>query len=165
MAERKPSPKAAQVAEESSAQKRVTTKKATPKAAVAAAASASTARRKGRATATDNPHKHRDIGLDVPFPPARCSDVDCPFCGTLPVHGSVITGVVSSAKMQHTVVVTRERLWRVPKFERYEKRTSRIPAHCPPCLGVQEGDVVTIAECRPLSKTVAYVVVARHQGN
>jgi small subunit ribosomal protein S17 len=52
-----------------------------------------------------------------------------------------------------------EYLHKVRKFVRSERRRSRISAHLPPCLDVQEGDMVTIAECRPLSKTISFVVV------
>jgi len=45
------------------------------------------------------------------------------------------------------------------------KRRSRIPAHAPPCLGLEEGDTVRIAETRPLSKTKSHVVVERLGGD
>jgi len=45
------------------------------------------------------------------------------------------------------------------KYERFEKRRSKIHAHSPPCLEAKAGDHVRIAECRPLSKTKSYVVV------
>jgi small subunit ribosomal protein S17 len=32
-------------------------------------------------------------------------------------------------------------------------------AHNPPCINAKEGDVVKIAECRPLSKTKKFVVI------
>ncbi|RLG67396.1 30S ribosomal protein S17, partial [archaeon] len=38
---------------------------------------------------------------------------------------------------------------------------SRIPAHSPPCLDIKEGDIVKIGECRPLSKTVHFVVLGK----
>ena len=66
-----------------------------------------------------------------------------------------------SVKAKKMAVVEREYLRYVPKYMRYEKRRSRINAHLPPCLEVKEGDPVRIAECRPLSKTVAFVVVER----
>jgi len=34
-------------------------------------------------------------------------------------------------------------------------------AHSPPCLELSEGDRVRIAECRPISKEVAFVVVEK----
>ena len=64
-------------------------------------------------------------------------------------------------KTKKMAVVEREYLHYVPKYMRYEKRKSRISAHLPPCLEIKAGDLVTIAECRPLSKTVAVVVVER----
>lgn len=70
-------------------------------------------------------------------------------------------GVVLSAKMDKTAVVRRDYQLFVRKFKRYERRHSHISAHNPPCLNVKEGERVRIAECRPLSKTVSFVVVER----
>ncbi|MDK2891145.1 MAG: small subunit ribosomal protein, partial [Methanoculleus sp.] len=44
----------------------------------------------------------RNIGLDVPIPEAECEDANCPFHGTLPVRGQVITGKVVSDRMNGT---------------------------------------------------------------
>ena len=70
-------------------------------------------------------------------------------------------GVVVSAKMDKTVVVRRDYLKYVPKFKRYERRHNHIPAHNPSCINVEEGNRVKIAECRPISKTVSFVVVEK----
>lgn len=101
----------------------------------------------------------RDIGLDVQPPTKECTDRNCPFHGILPVRGQVLSGVVVSDKMDKTVVVQRTFEKRIQKYERYEKRKSKIHAHNPPCISAREGDSVTIAECHPLSKTKSYVVV------
>lgn len=101
----------------------------------------------------------RDIGLDVPPPAKECTDPNCPFHGTLPVRGNVLDGVVVSDRMDKTVVVQRAFVKRIAKYERYEKRKTKVHAHNPPCMHAQKGDVVRIAECRPLSKTKSYVVV------
>ncbi len=101
----------------------------------------------------------RDIGLDVKAPTKDCNDPNCPFHGTLPVRGQVFDCKVVSDKMESTVVVLREFEKRDTKFERFEKRRSKIHAHNPPCIDAKAGDSVKIAECRPLSKTKAYVVV------
>lgn len=106
----------------------------------------------------------RNIGLDVQAPTKSCTDPQCPFHGTLPVRGQVLEGRVANLKMEGTVIVERERNWYLPKFERYEKRTSRYAAHHPPCIDLSIADHVKIAECRPLSKTVAYVVVEARFG-
>lgn len=100
-----------------------------------------------------------DIGLDVKPPAESCKDSECPWHGTLPVRGTQLTGTVVSAKMQGTVVVEREYLKYLPKYERYEKRSSRYLAHSPPCMQSKAGDEVGIMECRPLSKRVSFVVV------
>jgi small subunit ribosomal protein S17 len=63
--------------------------------------------------------------------------------------------------MDKTVIVKRDYLSYVPKFKRYERRRSRIPSHNPPCIDAKEGDRVIISECRPLSKTVSFVVVEK----
>ena len=103
----------------------------------------------------------RDIGIDVKAPEKECDDPKCPWHGHLKVRGEIIKGKVVSTAMQRTVVVERERLHYVPKYERYEKRTSRYKAHLPPCIEVKKGDEVIIMECRPLSKTKHFVVVSK----
>jgi small subunit ribosomal protein S17 len=101
----------------------------------------------------------RDIGLDVKPPEEVCDDPKCPFHGTLAVRGQVFDGVVVSDKMTNTVVVLREFEKKIPKYERYEKRRSKLHAHNPPCLNAKVGEVVKVAECKPLSKTKSFVVV------
>ena len=101
----------------------------------------------------------RDIGLDVEPPKGTCKEQNCPWHGTLPVRGTVLSGTVVSAKMQGTVAIERQYMRSLPKFERLEKRTSKYLAHSPACMQVRMGDEVTIMECRPLSKRVSYVVI------
>ena len=101
----------------------------------------------------------KDIGLDVPAPAAECDDVNCPFHGALPVRGQVLVGTVVSDKMGKTVVIQRKHEILIKKYQRYEKRQSKIHAHNPPCIDAKVGDVVTVAECRPLSKTKSFVVI------
>jgi small subunit ribosomal protein S17 len=101
----------------------------------------------------------KDIGLNVKAPEAECTDPHCPFHGALSVRGQVLDGTVVSTKMDKTVVVQREYLKRNIKYDRYEKRRSKLHAHNPPCINAKEGDKVVIAECRPLSKTKNFVIV------
>ncbi|MDW7732387.1 MAG: 30S ribosomal protein S17 [Methanolobus sp.] len=101
----------------------------------------------------------RDIGLDVPAPEKECNDVNCPFHGELSVRGQVLVGTVVSDDMDRTVVIQRKHEMLIKKYQRYEKRQSKIHAHNPSCIDAKVGDVVTIAECRPLSKTKSYVVI------
>ncbi|RQG97134.1 30S ribosomal protein S17 [Natrarchaeobius chitinivorans] len=105
------------------------------------------------------------IGLDVETPPEPENPEEydyekCPFYGELPVRGQILEGTVVSTDMDKTVVVEREYDVAVPKYDRYMKRRSRIPAHVPGVLeGLSLGDTVKIAETRPLSKTKSHVVV------
>lgn len=101
------------------------------------------------------------MSLTFKKPKKTCSDRNCPFHGELPVRGHVFEGTIASSKMDKTVVVKRDYLYYVPKFMRYERRRSRIPSHNPPCIDAREGDRVVIAECRPVSKTVSFVVVEK----
>lgn len=103
-------------------------------------------------------------GLDIQPPKEKCSDINCPFHGTLSVRGRTFTGTVISDKMSKTVVVERRYVHKVPKYERYEWRTSKLYAHNPPCIAARMGDKVKIMECRRLSKTKAFVVVQKLGG-
>jgi len=103
----------------------------------------------------------RNIGIDVQPPASTCTDSNCPFHGSLPVRGQLIDGVVVSTRMDRTAVVERNYMKYVGKYQRYEKRTSRFSVHNPPCLEVKTGDRVRIVECRPLSKTVSFVIVEK----
>jgi len=100
-----------------------------------------------------------NIGFDVAAPTVQCQDPNCPFHGTLSVRGQVIDGTVVSDKTARTVVVQREYLKYIPKYERYEKRKSKLHAHNPDCIAAKTGDRVSLAECRPLSKTKSFVVI------
>jgi small subunit ribosomal protein S17 len=104
------------------------------------------------------------MSLTFKKPRKTCEDTNCPFHGELPVRGRVFQGVVVSAKMDKTVVVERDYLLYISKFMRYERRRSRIPSHNPPCIDAKEGDRVTIAETRPICKTVSFVVVEKLEG-
>jgi small subunit ribosomal protein S17 len=57
------------------------------------------------------------------------------------------------------IVVSREYPRPVQKYKRYERSSSKVHAFVPTCMDVQEGDEVKIAECRPLSKTISFVLV------
>jgi len=99
------------------------------------------------------------VGIDVQEPKERCEDPNCPFHGTLPVRGQILEGIVTSNKAERTITVERSFYKFIQKYERYEKRKSKITAHKPDCIDVNIGDAVKIAECRPLSKTKQFVVV------
>ena len=103
----------------------------------------------------------RDIGVDVKPPQGDWDgDENCPFYGTLRLRGQVLEGTVASLGMQKTIVIERNNVRYMKKYERYEKRTSALSAHLPTCIGnVEIGDRVKVMECRPLSKTVSFCVI------
>src|SRR3989344_1571117 len=78
---------------------------------------------------------------------------------SLSLRGRTFVGTVISARMQKTVTVEWERKHFLKKYERYEKRKSKVKAHNPESVNAKEGDVVKIKECRPISKTKNFVVV------
>ena len=99
--------------------------------------------------------------MPVKQPQKNCDDPHCPFHGSLSVRGRVLEGVVVGDRMKGTVVVRRDYHHYVPKYMRYERRHSRIMAHNPPCIEAQVDDEVRIIECRPLSKSVSFVVIEK----
>lgn len=69
-----------------------------------------------------------------------------------------IIGKVVSNKMDKSVSVAIERLIKHPIYGKYIRRTTKIVAHdeenkC------QEGDVVSISPCKPISKNKSWNVV------
>ena len=72
-------------------------------------------------------------------------------------------GVVVSDVQDKTIVVERNYLKYQEKYERYEKRSSRFSVHAPACFDLKVGDNVSIMECRPLSKTVSFVIVEKRE--
>jgi small subunit ribosomal protein S17 len=69
-----------------------------------------------------------------------------------------VTGRVVSNKMDKTVSVLVERLVKHPVYGKYVKRSTKFLVHdennqC------QEGDIVSIASCRPISKNKTFKLV------
>jgi small subunit ribosomal protein S17 len=101
--------------------------------------------------------------VEKPTSAGKCNDRSCPFHGSEPVklRGRVFEGTVTR-KLSGRVAIEFERILSVPKFERYEKRKTRLHARLPACLNnIEIGDLIQIAECRPLSKIIHFIVVKR----
>ena len=103
--------------------------------------------------------KTKNAGSDIKKPKKECQEKNCPFHGSLRCRGRTFTGTVVSAKMQKTVTVEWEWKHYLKKYERYEKRRTKLKVHNPECINAKEGNLVNIMECRPLSKTKNFVVV------
>ena len=91
----------------------------------------------------------------------ECNDKNCPKHGTLRVYGGTIEGVVVSDKPKNTVIIEKQYLNYVPKYERYERRKTRISVHKPPCMDIHTGDTIIAGKCRKVSKTKAHVVLEK----
>lgn len=94
-------------------------------------------------------------------PQQKCIDVKCPFHGKLNLRGRQFTGTVISTRMRKTSVIEFKRLHFVPKYERYEKRRTKLKVHNPECINVKEGDIVKVMECKPVSKTKNFVIIQK----
>ncbi|KKP02404.1 40S ribosomal protein S11, partial [Trichoderma harzianum] len=106
---------------------------------------------------------YKDVGLGFRTPKTAIEgsyiDKKCPFTGLVSIRGRILTGTVVSTKMHRTVIIRREYLHYIPKYSRYEKRHKNLAAHVSPAFRVEEGDQVTVGQCRPLSKTVRFNVL------
>ncbi len=100
-----------------------------------------------------------NIGLKVKEPKRECADKNCPFHGNLSIRGKLFDGKVTGSKAKKTITLQKESPVYFTKFKRYARGKSTIHAHVPDCIDVESGDDVLTAECRPISKSVSYVVV------
>ena len=107
----------------------------------------------------------KNIGIGVESPKEKCEDRHCPFHGDVKVRGRTFTGTVIRKSPHKTVVVEWPRPYYIKKFERYEKRRTRVKAHNPKCIDADIGDKVMIGETRPISKTKNFVVVKNESTN
>ena len=103
----------------------------------------------------------KNIGINIEPPSQKCDDTKCPFHGNLTVRGRQFNGIVLSTKMRKTAVMEFERLHFLKKYERYEKRRTKLKAHNPECINAKAGDIVMVMECRPLSKTKNFVIIQK----
>jgi small subunit ribosomal protein S17 len=88
----------------------------------------------------------------------ECTDKFCPVHGTAKLHGRSLVGTVISAKAHKTATIERMRLHYITKYERYEKRRTKLLVHNPPCINAKLGDDVKIMESRPISKTKHFII-------
>uniref|UniRef100_A0A7S1GCD8 Small ribosomal subunit protein uS17 N-terminal domain-containing protein n=1 Tax=Bicosoecida sp. CB-2014 TaxID=1486930 RepID=A0A7S1GCD8_9STRA len=106
---------------------------------------------------------YKNVGLGFKTPKEAIEgdyiDKKCPFTGNVSIRGRILKGVVTSTKMNRTIVIRRDYLRFVKKYRRFEKRHTTLSAHVSPAFRVKEGDVVVVGQCRPLSKTVRFNVL------
>lgn len=69
-----------------------------------------------------------------------------------------VQGRVSSNKMDKTITVVVERFVKHPIYGKFIKRSTKLHAHDEANV-CNEGDLVSITECRPLSKSKTWMLV------
>ena len=91
--------------------------------------------------------------------PAPTTAAAAPVQAAAPAGAAkTLTGKVVSNKMQKTISVEVERLVRHETYGKYLRRTTKLMAH-DEAGECREGDMVTIAECRPISRHKSWRVV------
>ena len=103
-----------------------------------------------------------NIGFKTPQSAIEGTYIDkkCPFTSNISIRGRIFKGVVLSTKMSRTVILRRDYLHYIKKYNRFEKRHHNLPAHLSPAFArTRTGDIVTVGQCRPISKTVRFNVI------
>ena len=71
----------------------------------------------------------------------------------------ILTGVVTSNKADKTITVKIERKVKHPLYGKVIKRATKVHAHDENNTATV-GDIVSVKECRPFSKTKTWVLVS-----
>ncbi|XP_048377408.1 40S ribosomal protein S11 isoform X1 [Stegostoma tigrinum] len=84
------------------------------------------------------PRYYRNVGLGFKTPREAIDgtyiDKKCPFTGNVSIRGRILTGVVTKMKMQRTIVIRRDYLHYIRKYNRFEKRHKNMSVHLSPCF-------------------------------
>ena len=75
-----------------------------------------------------------------------------------------LTGVVISDKADKTITVKVERKVKHPTYSKIMKRSSKVHAH-DESNSAKIGDVVTVQECRPMSKSKTWKLLTANEAN
>lgn len=77
----------------------------------------------------------------------------------LRTHGRIFTGRVISDVFHKTTTVEFPRQVYNAKYERFQRRRTRIKVHVPDEFEIKKGDFIKIIETRPISKTKNFLAV------
>ena len=106
---------------------------------------------------------YKNIGLGIKAPRGAIEgtyvDKKCPWTGSVNIRGKLITGVVKTTKMKNTVIIRKDYLHYIKKYNRFEKRHKNTPVHVSPAFRLKQGDEILAGQCRPISKTVRFNVL------
>ena len=109
----------------------------------------------------------KNIGIPGITPPKAksddCKDQSCPFHGSTRIRGKIAQGIVTSKKSKNTIILRRDYVQFIKKYQRYERRNTRLACHLPDCLvhEIEIGDLVKVGESRKISKTKAFIVLGK----
>ncbi len=78
-----------------------------------------------------------------------------------PIRGTVFEATVIRQKTPKTVVVKRDIVKYIPKFERNLIKTAKYAVHLPEEISVNVGDLVMVGETRKISKTKNFVIMSK----
>ena len=111
-------------------------------------------------TATSEPETANDAV--AASQPAGDGGTEAPDAGSADIAGvgqtaRESTGVVTSSKADKTITVQVERRVKHPVYGKFIRRSTKVAAH-DEHNACREGDVVTIVETRPISKTKSWTL-------
>merc|ERR1711998_249410 len=103
-------------------------------------------------------YKNCGLGIKTPRTAIEGTYVDkkSPWTGNVQIRGKLITGVIKTTKMKNTVIIRKDYLHYIKKYNRFEKRHKNTPVHVSPAFRVKAGDEILAGQCRPISKTVRF---------
>jgi len=88
-------------------------------------------------------------------------DKKCPFAGNVKLRGKIFSGFVVSKDTHRTARVEWTRRHFLNKYERSQIKRTKIAVHNPETINAEVGDLVLIAECKPLSKTKKFIIIKK----
>ena len=68
-----------------------------------------------------------------------------PVAGNVNIRGKLITGVIKTTKMKNTIIIRKDYLHYIKKYNRFEKRHKNTPVHVSPAFRVKQGDEILAA--------------------
>merc|ERR1711935_145325 len=108
----------------------------------------------GKKTTLKESRYYKSVGLGIKTPRTAIEgtyvDKKCPWTGSVNIRGKLITGVIKTTKMKNTVIIRKDYLHYIKKYNRFEKRHKNTPVHVSPAFRVKVGDEILAGQCRPI---------------
>jgi len=77
----------------------------------------------------------------------------------LRMHGRTFVGTIIKEIFHKTTTIEFSRQVYNRKYERYQKRRTRLKVHVPDDFKAKKGDVIKVVETRPISKTKNFMAL------